>query len=127
MKLFCIASGSSGNCVYAGSEKHAVLVDAGVTAKRIEQALCSADCLPVSAVLLTHEHIDHVRGLEVFLKHNPVPVFATAGTLAAIAGTLEKCGLKHLLHPIDPGVCFSIGDLNIMPVSTCHDAADPVF
>lgn len=127
MKLYCIASGSSGNCVYAASGRTALLIDAGITAKRIEQALCPETCLPVSAILLTHEHIDHIRGLEVFLKHNPVPVYGTFGTLNAVAGVLDKCGLKGLLHPVNPGEPFEIEDISVLPVSTSHDAADPVF
>lgn len=127
MKLYCIASGSSGNCVYAEEGQTSVLIDAGVTAKRIEQGLAKGNCHPFSGILITHEHIDHVRGLEVLLKHFPVPVYGTFGTLSAVSGILEKCGLKHLLNPIVPGTSFRLGDLDILPVSTSHDAADPVF
>ncbi len=79
-------SSSSGNCTYVGTAHGGILIDVGVSAKRTAQAL---DCIGVSpenigAIFVTHEHTDHVKGLRVFTKQHPVPVFASGGTLRAL-------------------------------------------
>lgn len=86
-------SSSSGNCTYIGSSEGGVLIDAGVSAKQITLKL---DCIGVSpadigAIFVTHEHSDHVNGLRVFASKNHIPVYTTAGTLAA----LEKSGVVN--------------------------------
>ncbi len=70
LSLCSIASGSSGNCIYISSDSTHILVDAGISAKRIEEGLCALGVLPdtISAILITHEHTDHVQGLAVFGK-----------------------------------------------------------
>ena len=83
MNLCSIASGSSGNCIYVGSDKTSVLVDAGISGKRIEQGLNSIerttkDC---DAILITHEHSDHVKGLGVLARKYHIPIYCTKGTM----------------------------------------------
>ncbi len=71
MRLCSIASGSSGNCIYIGEKNTHVLVDTGISAKRIEEGLRSISVLPeeLSAIFITHEHTDHVQGLWAFEKN----------------------------------------------------------
>jgi len=87
MFKFCpLFSSSSGNCVYIGGAEGGVLVDAGISAKRTELALweIGVDPKSIRAVFVTHEHSDHVCGLRVFAKRHKLPVYATAGTIAAL-------------------------------------------
>ena len=83
MRLVSLASGSDGNSTYIGSENTHILVDAGISNKKIETrlnelGLCGKD---ISGIFLTHEHSDHISGLEVFVRKNEIPVYASEGTL----------------------------------------------
>ena len=86
MRLVSIASGSSGNAVYVGSEQTHILVDAGISNRRIEQGLNSLDLKAddIQALVLTHEHSDHVKGLDVLVRKHHIPVYATGGTMKAL-------------------------------------------
>ena len=95
MARYCsLFSGSSGNSTYFGTAHGGILVDVGVSAKRINTALCDRGIDPdgLQGLFITHEHTDHVSGLRVFLKQHPMPVYATAGTARAL---LEKGVLKN--------------------------------
>lgn len=127
---FCsIASGSSGNCIYVGSDNTSVLVDVGISGKRIETGLNSIDrkTAEVDGILITHEHADHIQGLGVVTRKHHIPIYATGGTIAAIKekGHLGKID-ENLFHEIAPDEPFLIKDLEILPFSISHDAADPV-
>lgn len=129
MKLCSIASGSSGNCIFAGSENTSLLIDAGISGKRIEFGLNELDMTTadMDGILVTHEHSDHIKGLGVIARKHKIPIYATAGTIDAMmeAGTLGKMpeGLFHELRPNEPCV---INDVVVHPFSISHDAADPV-
>ena len=84
MKLLSIASGSSGNCYYVGNSDTHLLVDVGISCKRVENALKDEGIKPseLDGVLVTHEHIDHVKGIGVLARKHGVPIYATAGTIA---------------------------------------------
>ncbi len=129
MRLASIASGSSGNCVYVGSEKTHILVDAGISNKRIEQGLneMGIKSSELAGVVITHEHSDHVKGLGVLARRCHIPIYATQGTLDEIS-QMKNLGEypKELLKPVKPDVAFTVGDLTIDPFSIDHDAADPV-
>lgn len=129
MRFVSIASGSSGNCIYTGSENTHVLIDVGISAKRIEQGLKEVGVKPseLSGICITHEHSDHIKGLGVLARKYEVPVYATAGTLNEIK-KVKSLGEypEELLNPILPDVKFAIGDLDILPFRIDHDAADPV-
>ena len=127
MKLYCIASGSSGNCLYFETGETAVLVDAGVSSKRICNAITEAGLRYPEAVFITHEHSDHISGLEVFLKSHPIPVLSTKGTLSAIAATFKGTVPMNLFYKIVPGKTYTFKDLSVTAHSMPHDAADPVF
>ncbi|MDO5335888.1 MAG: MBL fold metallo-hydrolase [Eubacteriales bacterium] len=129
MRLCSIASGSSGNCIYAGSDDCHILVDVGISRKKIEEGLRTADLTgrDVDGILITHEHSDHMKGLGVFLRKYPVPVYGTFGTLHAISemscvGKIPE-GLFHEIHEEES---FYIKDIKVLPFAISHDAAQPV-
>jgi len=118
-------SGSSGNAILAGSEKTKVLIDAGVSCRRIEQALLSVgeNIRDVRAILITHEHTDHIAGVSVTSRKYNIPVYMTEATLAACEDRIE---LRSRLVRVIPKSDFYIDDLLIEPFPLPHDAADPV-
>lgn len=129
LELCSIASGSSGNCICAGSENCHVLVDAGISGKKIENGLNSIGLTAkeLQGILITHEHIDHVAGLGVMARRYGLPMYATRGTIDAICNIKSVGEIdKELFRPIQKGEDFVIGDLNIHPIGISHDAADPV-
>ena len=129
MRLVSIASGSSGNCIYVGSENTHILVDAGISNKRIEQGLNEIGLKgsELNGVVITHEHSDHIKGLGVLARKHHVPIYGTEETLREVAAN-TKLGEypKELLHPVLPDADFEIGDLTLEPFSIHHDAANPV-
>lgn len=129
MELCSIASGSSGNCICVGTGGSHVLVDAGVSGKRIEAGLNAVGLKTseMKAILVTHEHIDHIAGLGVLARRYGLPIYGTKGTLDAVMQT-SLVGIidEALLHPVVPEEVFSIGDMQVRPLSISHDAADPV-
>ena len=129
MRMVSIASGSSGNCIYIGSDKTHILVDAGISNKRIQQGLNDIGLKggDVDGILITHEHSDHIKGLGVLARKYQVPIYATRETLDELR---SKSSLgdydRELLHPVCPDVDFVVGDLTVKPFSIDHDAANPV-
>ena len=133
MTAFCtLFSGSSGNAAYLGTDRGAVLIDCGMSGCQILSAMERAGLEPgdVSAILINHEHSDHIGGLSVFLRHYPVPVYGTAGTLSEVerlcalpadtelrvlSGEEELCGMgvRSFATPHDSRECcgfrFSLG------------------
>jgi len=89
MRMVSIASGSSGNCIYIGSDHTHLLVDAGISNRRIEQGLNEIGIKgsEIDGVLITHEHSDHVKGLGVLARKYGVPVYSTRETLEEIKGS----------------------------------------
>ena len=129
MELCSIASGSSGNCICVGTDSSHVLVDAGISGKRIENGLNSIGLktCEMEGILVTHEHMDHIAGLGVLARRYGLPIYGTKGTLDAVAssGTVGKID-PELFHAIVPEEEFEIGDMLVHPISVSHDAADPV-
>ena len=129
MKMCSIASGSSGNCIFAGSERTALLFDVGLSGKRVEQGLNSFGYTghDIDAIFISHEHSDHIRGLGVLARKLGVPIYATPGTIREI----RKCGSLgaipgELFREVLPDVQVQIGDMTVEPFSVSHDAAEPV-
>ena len=93
MRMMSLASGSSGNCIYIGSESTHILVDAGISGKRIEQGLNEAGLTgrDLAGILVTHEHNDHIRGLGVLARKYGLPIYGTAGTIREI-GRIRQLG-----------------------------------
>ena len=129
MRMCSIASGSSGNCIYIGSGSSHILIDAGISGKRVEAGLKDLDLkgTDVNGILITHEHSDHIRGLGVLARKYEIPIYATPGTAAAIRG-MDGLGKieEGLFVEIGADASFFIGDLKISPFRISHDAAEPV-
>jgi len=129
MKLLSIASGSSGNSIYIGSQYTNILVDAGISNKRIEEGLRSIGlgCSDINAICITHEHSDHIKALGVLARKYEIPVYATQGTIDAILRDITLGDYSHeIFRPIVSDDEFMIGDITVHPFSIYHDAADPV-
>ncbi len=128
MRLCSIASGSSGNCIYVGSDKTHLLVDTGISKKRIEAGLKELDVKgeELDGILITHEHSDHIQGLGVFSRKYGIPIYATSGTLEGIKnyGSLGKMP-EGLYNPIKIDEKFKLGDITIDPFRISHDANEP--
>lgn len=128
MRLCSIASGSSGNCIYIGSEHTHLLVDTGISKKRIEEGLHEIGVKgeELSGILITHEHTDHIQGLGVFSRKYKIPIYATRGTAEGIR-TYKNLGKmpEGLLHEVPVDTVFSVGDLQVKPFAISHDANEP--
>lgn len=125
MSLFIASlnSGSNGNCYYVGNAQEAVLVDAGISCletekrmKRLGLALSN-----VKAIFISHEHSDHIRGVEVLSRKYQLPVYISDKTHSNSRLQLEM----HLQKPFQTAETVQIGDLQIKAFSKRHDAADP--
>ena len=129
MRLCSIASGSSGNCIYVGSEEAHVLVDVGISGKSIEKGLNSLDLTgkDVDGILITHEHSDHIKGLGVISRKYGIPIYTTGGTADAML-RMKSLGKmpEGLIHEIREDEPFGIKDLTVNPFTIPHDAAQPV-
>lgn len=129
MRLCSIASGSSGNCIYVGSEATHLLVDVGISGKRTEAGLNSLGLTAndLDGILITHEHMDHINGLGVFARKYDIPIYATVGTIEAIKSCSKYSKLDDsLFHTVQADRKLIIKDLSINPIRISHDAADPV-
>lgn len=121
-----LASGSSGNSLLVSGGGTHILLDAGISCRRITTALhqLNIDPTSLSAVLITHEHTDHICGLATMVKKLPVPIYASAGTAYQLT---HRVGLlQERVMPFSAGSSFSIGSLHCTSFSTPHDAADSV-
>ncbi len=129
MRLCSLYSGSSGNCIYVGSDKTHLLIDVGVSMKKVVAALQEIDVKPeeLNGILITHEHSDHIAGLGVFLRKYGIPVYGTDKTLEAVSQykNIGKIDMS-LFHGFDPEQSFQLNDLWVKPISTWHDAVDSV-
>jgi len=122
MEVFILSSGSHGNSCFVVSDGKGILIDAGISRRQISWRLetfgFSLD--DVEAVLLTHEHSDHVRGLEVLCRNHRVPVWASPGTWGELKFRAERGG------ELVSGKETPFGRLRVLPVATSHDAAEPL-
>lgn len=127
MLNFCsLYSGSSGNSLFVQTENSKILIDAGVSSKKIETALSGLEVDPASidGILITHEHSDHVQGLGTFAKKFNIPVFVNSKTLDGMPKQKEKLSQNNIKN-FEVGEYFEINDLKIKSFSIPHDAANP--
>ena len=126
MNGFCpLASGSKGNGIFVGTKNTRILIDAGISAKTISARLeeVGAYLKDIDAILISHEHTDHIKGLtSLALKHR-IPVFANSETAKAI---IDILGETPKFKIFSTGETFEFGDLEIHPFTIQHDTLDPV-
>lgn len=128
MRMCSIASGSSGNCIYVGSTATHLLIDAGISCKRIEEGLkelelCGRD---VDGIFVTHEHSDHIAGLSVLAKKYQIPIYASEGTIACLQRDGKYKMDEELFHTVRADEKMILKDLVINPLTISHDAAQPL-
>ncbi|MBO4884665.1 MAG: MBL fold metallo-hydrolase [Clostridia bacterium] len=126
MKLVVFASGSSGNCALVRGEDTSILIDAGISLRRIRTALRAEglDMDDISGVLITHEHSDHIAALRMMAKYCRVPVFAPGTVAWHLDGQLPELGDR--LRRIDENEEFCIGGLRVRAFPTPHDTDQSV-
>lgn len=123
MARFCpLFSGSSGNCTYIATAAGGLLIDAGVSAKRIEQALTAREVDPRSlrAILVTHEHTDHTAGVRVLAKRYGLPVYASEGTLLGMEKAIDATTDIRKM-PAE----LAVADMGVRSFALSHDANEP--
>ncbi len=125
LHLAVLGSGSSGNSALVCHEDTRILVDAGLSARQLCVRLGELGVDPdsLSAIVLTHEHGDHTRGLEVFCRKRRLPVYATLHTCAVVR---EGCSAAVAWRQFEAGGSFRVGGVEIQSFSVPHDAVDPV-
>lgn len=125
MRFSVLGSGSTGNSTILECGSTRILIDAGLSAKQLSTRLTEVGIDPasISAILLTHEHGDHIRGLKNFIKKHPTPVYATAETAHIVRE--QNIGEAEWIT-FEAGQAFSINHLSIGSFSIQHDAIDPV-
>lgn len=120
-------SGSSGNATYVGCDDAHILVDAGLSGTRVTQELhrVGVDPAMLSAILVTHEHSDHIKGIGILSRKFDLPVFASEGTWREMYGKIGNVAPRNM-RVFTPGQDFYVGSIDVTPFSTPHDAAEPV-
>ena len=127
MRLIPIASGSSGNCIYVGSECTHLLIDVGISGKKTEAGVNSIglSMSEIDGILITHEHSDHIAGLGVISRKHDIPIYTTRGTKEALLNKIGNID-PELICEIYPDDKLTIKDISVIPMKVSHDAADPV-
>ena len=130
LNLYPLYSSSSGNMYLIETENANILIDIGVTYKKVKEALnhFSKEPSNVNAIFITHEHSDHIKGLNVFVKNNPnVPIYASYGTAEYLKNMLLKAGVsaESIFSLADSEIIY-IEDLSVSYFHTSHDAIDPI-
>lgn len=126
MELRTLASGSSGNCILLSQGESHILVDAGISCRRIVCGLRGLGIEPESllGVCVTHEHSDHIAGLSTLTGHYALPIYTSPGTARQLC--YRMAGLEDLVRPMEPGGERNVGPFAVDSFSISHDAAQPV-
>lgn len=130
MFFISLASGSSGNSYYLGSEKQGILIDAGIGARTIKKRLKEegVDISALVAVLLTHDHFDHTRGVQAFAEKYHIPIYATEKVYEGMENNPKVRSIIPTLSKriIQKDLPFSVGDFKVFPFAVPHDSTDCV-
>jgi phosphoribosyl 1,2-cyclic phosphodiesterase len=124
---FCpLSSSSKGNAIYIQTHDTKILIDCGLSGKRMKESLqhLGVSIDDIDAILITHEHIDHIRGLNILGVRHQIPILANSETAKEIVRIIGDCPKFHIFST---GESFVFKDLLIHPFSVSHDAADPVM
>lgn len=124
MRACAISSGSGGNCFYVEKNNSAILVDVGISAKKVIERMNSLNLnvKKIKGIFVTHEHADHIIGADVFARRYNIPIYATKGTIAN--GNIGSN--KDMIHQIKNSEIIKLGELKIEAFSKSHKAAEPV-
>lgn len=126
MEFCSIYSGSSGNCLYVGSDRTKILIDAGLSGKRIQEGLNTAGINPtdIDAIIITHEHDDHIKSAGILSRRFNIPIYANTNTWEAMINSLGSVAEENIkvFNGYSP---FEIGDITVLPYEIPHDAAQP--
>ncbi|MCF6464429.1 MBL fold metallo-hydrolase [Clostridium sp. Cult2] len=127
IKFCSLSSGSSGNCQYIETDRIKILIDGGLSGKKIEGLLSSIDVCPttIDSILVTHEHIDHIRGVGVLSRRYNIPIYANEKTWMKMEGVIGEIK-KRNIKKIESNKDFQLGDLDVHSFKVFHDAAEPV-
>ncbi|MFC4077262.1 MBL fold metallo-hydrolase [Salinithrix halophila] len=127
MKYSILASGSSGNALYVETEQTRILVDTGLSGKQLEQRMMAigVDPTDLSALLVTHEHMDHVKGLGVFARRYKLPVYMNEATWENLPSTVGQISLEQQ-HVFKTQSVLELEDLIVESFPISHDAAEPM-
>ena len=126
---FCsFASGSSGNSYLVATERTALIIDAGIACRSIEQGLegVGLSAEDISGILITHEHSDHIKSLRTLSKKTSAPIYSASGTLEAILENYLPSLRQDVLMCVTSGEIFEIGDIEVTPFDISHDAKEPL-
>ncbi|WP_163527887.1 MBL fold metallo-hydrolase [Halobacillus ihumii] len=128
LRLSVLASGSTGNAFYIESGEEKILVDAGLSGKRIEGLLEQVDVDPaeLTRILVTHEHSDHIKGLGIMARRYKLPIYANEKTWNAMEGQLGKLSVDQKFH-FNMEETKSFGGIDVESFAVSHDAAEPMF
>lgn len=123
-----LASSSSGNCLYIESDQHSLLLDAGLSGRKIEELMAQIDrdMIQVDAILLSHEHSDHIQGAGVLSRRYDIPLYANEKTWKAMESKLGNIPLEKKMV-IDPESQMTIGNIDVLSYQVSHDAVDAQF
>ncbi len=126
MKFCSLYSGSSGNCTFVGGGKTNLLIDAGLTGKKIQEALKQIDVSPcdINGIVITHEHDDHIKAAGILSRRFNIPIYANTNTWEAMSNKIGDVSEKNI-KVFDGYYPFEIGDITVIPFPIPHDAAKP--
>lgn len=126
MNIKVFASGSGGNCMLCSERDTHILIDAGISMRRLQQSLRANDLEidDIGGVLITHEHSDHVSGLKMLLKYYDLPLYAPHTVAARLCGSLPNA--EEYMHVIRPGESFRLGAVKVRAFHTPHDTDESV-
>ena len=127
LKYCSIGSGSSGNCHFVSYKDTSILIDAGLSGKRIITGLddIDADIEKIKGIFITHEHSDHIKGAGILSRKLDIPIFANVKTWCAMKDKLGNIKEEHM-KVFENDKTYSIGDIGIKPFSIPHDSVDAV-
>lgn len=128
LQFSVLASGSSGNAMYVATEKQKLLIDAGLSGKKLIEQFKKINRCPneLDGILVTHEHTDHIKGLGVFAKRYNLPIYGNEKTLQALLKSVKSLRREQLFEfPVESVQTF--GDIDVESFGVSHDAVEPMF
>lgn len=127
IKFCSLSSGSSGNCQYIETNNTRILIDAGFSGKRIQELLSSIDVCPTTldGIFVTHEHIDHIKGVGILSRRFDIPIYANGKTWIGMEKNIGKIKEKNI-KVFTTEEYFEMQDMTIYPIGVFHDALEPV-